>query len=79
MEPWCPQKRKDSNYAEEYVAVDLGCQQTVRKLEGKDSQTLRYAGEYSNDEKKWKKLTSKVTSTDYDKNLKGHCHAIWQL
>lgn len=67
MEPWCPKKRKDSNYAEEYVAVDLGCQQTVRELEGKDSQTLRYAGEYSNDEKKWKKLTSKTFKTNNDK------------
>lgn len=68
-EPWCPVERNDYNYFEEYVAVDLGCQQTVRKLEGKASKTLQYSGEYSNDKKKWKKLTSK-DETYYDKFLK---------
>ena len=68
-EPWCPVKRNDYKYAKEYVAVDLGCQQTVRKLKGRDRKTLQYAGEYSNDGKTWEKLTSKDT-TYYDKKEK---------
>ena len=68
-EPWCPAKRDDWDYAQEYVIVDLGCQQTVRKLEGKDSHTLQYAVQYSNDEKIWKSLTSE-DDTYYDKDLK---------
>ena len=68
-EPWCPAKRDDWDYAKEYVIVDLGCQQTVRKLKGKDSHTLQYAVQYSNDEKIWKSLTSE-DETYYDKDLK---------
>jgi len=68
-EPWCPATRTDYDYFKEYVTVDLGCQQTVRKVEGKDSHVLQYFGEYSNDEKKWKTLTSK-DKRYYDKTLK---------
>ena len=49
--------------------MDLGCQRTVRKLEGKDSHTLQYAVQYSNDEKIWKSLTSEDEEY-YDKDLK---------
>ena len=58
-EPWCPAQIADWDYSKEYVTVDFGCSQTVRKVEGRDSHTLWYAGEFSNDKKKWKILTSK--------------------
>ena len=49
--------------------MDLGCSQTVRKVEGKDPYALFYSGEYSNNKKKWKTLASE-DETYYDKNLK---------
>ena len=68
-EPWCPATRSDYDYYKEYVTVDFGCQQTVRKVEGTDPLVLRYAVQYSNDGKNWKTLTSK-DETYYDKKMK---------
>lgn len=37
----------------------FGCPQTVRIVEGKGRYVLGFSVEYSNDQKKWKTLTSK--------------------
>ena len=47
----------------------FGCPQTVRIVEGKDRYILYYSVEYSNDQKKWKTLTSKER-THYDPAFK---------
>jgi len=39
--------------------VVFGCPQTVRIVEGKGRYVLGFSVEYSNDQKKWKTLTSK--------------------
>lgn len=47
----------------------FGCSQTVRIVEGKDRYALGFSVECSNDQKKWKTLTSK-DRTHYDSTLK---------
>ncbi|XP_078346535.1 uncharacterized protein LOC144631835 isoform X2 [Oculina patagonica] len=56
--PWCPATRGDYDYRKEYVTVDLGCPRTVHSVEGKDPYLLYFSGEYSNNKKNWKFLTS---------------------
>jgi len=68
-EPWCPATREDYDYEKEFVIADLGCPQTVHRVEGKDPHALFYSGEYSNNKKKWKILASE-DETYYDKNMK---------
>jgi len=68
-EPWCPATREDYDYQQEFVMVDLGCPQTVHKVEGKDPHALYYSGEYSNNKKKWKTLASE-DETHYVKDMK---------
>ena len=68
-EPWCPASRADLDYSKEYVTVVFGCPQTVRNVEGKGRYILYYSVEYSNDQKKWKNLTSK-DRTHYDPTFK---------
>ena len=69
-EPWCSDtKKNEDDYGKEYVTVDLGCPQTVHKVEGNDSNALFYSVEYSNNKKIWKTLTSADNET-YDKYAK---------
>jgi len=61
--------REDDDYEKEFVIADLGCPQTVHRVEGKDPHALFYSGEYSNNKKQWKILASE-DETYYDKNMK---------
>lgn len=58
-EPWCSGTQNDTDeYFKQFVTVDLGCPQTVHKVEGKDPNAQYYAVEYSNNKTGWTNLTS---------------------
>lgn len=69
-EPWCSDTQNDTDkYFKQFVTVDLGCPQTVHKVEGKDPNAQFYAVEYSNNKTGWTDLTSEHKAFDKNWNV----------